>query len=105
MRKMKQTVLMSNPIHIVDPCKVQLQPFEGQPRKYRKQIRFPRLAVYKSRIPNAGLGLFLCENVKKGDTIAKYPRKIVSEAAAKKLKKKVFDCHFFFVLWPAFELS
>ena len=43
----------------------------------------------ESTIPRAGFGLFLDGNVKSGDLISVYRRKIISEAQAKKLKKKV----------------
>jgi len=70
-----------------------MEPFEGQPRKWKLAHRFPRLEVRYSCIPNAGFGLFVAEDVKAGQPIATYRRKIVSEAMAKKLKKKVSNLY------------
>ena len=66
-----------------------MEPFEGQLRKWKLVRRFPRLEVRYSSILNAGFGLFVAEDVKAGQPIATYRRKIVSEAMAKKLKRKV----------------
>jgi hypothetical protein len=51
--------------------------------------------VQESSIPVAGFGVFVREDVKAGDTISIYRAKIISEATAKKLKKKV-SIQFFF---------
>jgi hypothetical protein len=49
----------------------------------------PGLEVKKSGIAKAGFGLFLRENVRAGQAITKYCRKIISEATANRMKKKV----------------
>jgi len=83
-------VFFCDPVHIVLPCHgVVLHPFEGQPRKYAAPFRLPGLEVRKSGIDKAGFGLFLRENVRAGQAISKYRRKIISEATAKRLQKKV----------------
>ena len=74
-------------------AKKRVMPFEGQPRKWKLVRRFPRLEVRLSSIPNAGFGLFVAEDVKAGQPIATYRRRIVSEAMAKKLKKEVSNVH------------
>jgi hypothetical protein len=47
--------------------------------------------VRESGIPKAGNGLWLAERVRKGQTITLFRQKRISEAAAKKLHKKVRD--------------
>ena len=91
MRSIKAPVRFANPIYYVHACKKRMMPFEGQPRKWKLVRRFPRLEVRYSSILNAGFGLFVAEDVKAGQPIATYRRKIVSdsEAMAKKLKRKV----------------
>jgi len=89
MRTINPPVRFANPIYYVKACKKKMEPFEGQPRKWKLVRRFPRLEVRLSSIPNAGFGLFVAEDVKAGQPIATYRRKIVSEAMAKKLKRKV----------------
>jgi len=74
-------------------AKNKMEPFEGQPRKWKLVRRFPRLEVRYSSILNAGFGLFVAEDVKAGQPIATYRRKIVSEAMAKKLKRKVSNVY------------
>ena len=89
-RNGRPPVRFSNPVHVVLPRKgVVLHPFEGQPRKYAQPRRLPGLEVKESGISNAGFGLFLLENVRAGQTITLYRRKIISERAAKKRKEKV----------------
>lgn len=89
-RNGRPPVLFSNPVHVVLPRRgVLLHPFEGQPRKYATPRRLPGLEVKKSGISNAGFGLFLLENVRAGQTISIYRRKIISEGSAKKRKQKV----------------
>ena len=90
MRQSRPPARFSDPVHVVLPRRnVILRPFEGQPPKYARPRRLPELAVKKSRVPGAGFGLFLHENVRKGQTLTLYSRKIISEATAKKLKKQV----------------
>ena len=90
MRRIKPPVRFSeHPIYVVAACRRKLQPFEWQPRKWRLVRRYPRVAVQLSHIPKAGLGLFVAEDVKAGQPIAMYKRKIISEVKAKTLKKKV----------------
>jgi hypothetical protein len=89
-RNGRPPVLFSDPVHIVLPRHgVVLHPFEGQPRKYTAPLRLPGLEVKKSGIAKAGFGLFLRENVRAGQAITKYCRKIISEATANRMKKKV----------------
>ncbi len=90
MRKIKAPVRFSDPVYIISACHKKLQPFEGQPRKWRLARRYPELQVHQSRIPDAGFGLFVAEDVKAGQPITTYKRKIISESDAKKLKKKVW---------------
>lgn len=89
MRHIKPPVRFSDPVYIISACKKKLQPFEGQPRKWRVARRYPKLVVHESRIPDAGFGLFVAEDVKAGQPITTYKRKIISEDEAKRLKKKV----------------
>ena len=78
------------------PSKIKLYPSQGQPKKYGLRIiRLPELGVRQSRIHKAGFGLFLRERVRKGQVIARYRRRIISEATAKKLKAKVVPCFYF----------
>ena len=93
MRSIKPPVRFANPIYYVHACKKRMMPFEGQPRKWKLVRRFPRLEVRLSSIPNAGFGLFVAEDVKAGQPIATYRRRIVSEAMAKKLKNKVSNVY------------
>ena len=93
MRSIKPPVRFANPIYYVHACKKRMMPFEGQPRKWKLVRRFPRLEVRLSSIPNAGYGLFVAEDVKAGQPIATYRRRIVSEAMAKKLKKEVSNVY------------
>ncbi len=93
MRSIKPPVRFANPIYYVNACKKRMMPFEGQPRKWKLVRRFPRLEVRLSSIPNAGFGLFVAEDVKVGQPIATYRRRIVSEAMAKELKKKVSNVY------------
>ena len=89
MRIIKSPVRFSNPIYNVRPRMVVLKPFLGQPRKYAVPRRLPAVQVRESTIPGAGFGVFLLNDVKEGDPISMYSQKIVSEAQAKRLKKKV----------------
>jgi hypothetical protein len=88
--KSKAPVRFSDPVYIISACQKKLQPFEGQPRKWRLARRYPELQVHQSRIPDAGFGLFVAEDVKAGQPITTYKRKIISESEAEKLKKKVW---------------
>jgi len=89
-RNGRPPVRLDDPVHVVLPRhNVVLYPFKGQPRKYAEPRRLPRCEVRKSRIPKAGYGLWLAERVRKGQTITIFRRKRISEAAAKKLHKKV----------------
>jgi hypothetical protein len=94
MRVSVPPVRYSDPEYAVPPRRVLLKPFQGQPRKYAKIHRFPKLVIRKSKIRNAGFGLFLGEDVKAGQPITRYATKRISEAEAKILKKKV---KFFFL--------
>jgi hypothetical protein len=92
MRVSVPPVRYSDPEYVVPPRRVVLKPFQGQPRKYPKIRRFPCLVIRKSKIRNAGFGLFLGEDVKAGQPLTRYATKTISEAEAKILKKKVkFD--------------
>lgn len=91
MRHTKPPVRLSDPVYMVAACKKKLQPFEWQPRKWRLARRYPKVAVHKSRIPDAGWGLFVAEDVRAGQPITTYKRKIISEDVAKTLKKKVLN--------------
>ena len=60
-------VRFSDPKVIVPPRReVVLKPFQGQPRKYAKPLRLPQLVLGNSTIKNAGIGLFLGEDVRAG---------------------------------------
>ena len=90
MRQSRPPARYPDPVHIVMPRRnVILRPFQGQPPKYGRPRRLPLLSVRKSGIPGAEFGLFLLENVRAGQTITLYRRKIISEATAEKLKKQV----------------
>ena len=90
MRQSKATVRFSDPEYVARPRHILLKPFQGQPRKYAKRIfRLPEVSIKKSSIPNAGFGLYIRENVRKGQIISIYRRRIISEAEAKLLKNKV----------------
>ena len=91
MRVSRPPARLLQEVHVVLPRKIQLYPSDGQPKKYSREIRLPELAIQQSRIPKAGQGLFLREKVRKGQPIALYRRKIVSEAMAKKLKAMVIQ--------------
>ena len=89
-RNGRPPVRLDDPVHHVLPLhNFVLLPFPGQPRKYRARRRLPGLQVRKSGIRGAGNGLWLAERVRKGQTITIFRRKRISEAAAKKLQKKV----------------
>ena len=75
--------------HVLPRHNFVLHPFSGQPRKYRAPRRLPGCEVRESGIPRAGNGLWTAERVRKGETITIFRRKRISEAAAKKLQKKV----------------
>ena len=90
MRQSKATVRFSDPEYVARPRHILLKPFQGQPRKYAKRIfRLPEVSIKKSSIPNAGFGLYIRENVRKGQIISIYRRRIISESDAQLLKKKV----------------
>ena len=74
---------------VVPPRRVDLKPFQGQPRKYDGIIRLPQLVMEESKIANAGIGLFLAEHVRAGQVLTLYRRNRITEARAKKLKMKV----------------
>ena len=74
---------------VVPPRRVELKPFQGQPRKYAGIIRLPQLVMEESKIANAGIGLFLAEHVRAGQVLTLYRRNRISEARPKKLKMKV----------------
>jgi hypothetical protein len=83
-------VRFDDPVHHVLPRhNFVLHPFSGQPKKYRAPRRLPGCQVRESGIPRAGNGLWTAERVRKGETITIFRRKRISEAAAKKLQKKV----------------
>jgi hypothetical protein len=83
-------VRFDDPVHHVLPKhNFVLHPFSGQPKKYRAPRRLPGCEVRESGIPRAGNGLWTAERVRKGQTITIFRRKRISEAAAKKLQKKV----------------
>jgi hypothetical protein len=91
-RNGRPPVRFDEPVHVVLPRhNVVLLPFAGQPRKYSEPRRLPGCQVRESGIPKAGNGLWLAERVRKGQTITLFRRKRISEAAAKKLQKKVKD--------------
>jgi hypothetical protein len=90
MRESRPPVRLFDPVHVVLPRRnVFLKPFAGQPRKYSCPRRLPGLEIKISQVPGAGFGLFLREKVYAGQSITLYRRKIVSEATARTLKKKV----------------
>jgi hypothetical protein len=89
MRVSVPPVRYSDPEYVVPSKHVILKPFQGQPRKYAKNHRFPYLIIRKSKIRNAGFGLFLGEDVKAGQPITRFATKQISESEAKILKKKV----------------
>ena len=91
-RNGRPPVRFDEPVHVVLPRhNVVLFPFAGQPRKYAEPPRLPGCQVRESGIPKAGNGLWLAERVRKGQTITLFRQKRISEAAAKKLHKKVQD--------------
>ena len=77
------------PEYIVKSRRIVLKPFQGQPRRYKKHIRLPMLAIRESGIQNAGFGLFLEESVRARQTITIYSTKQISEAHANFIKIKV----------------
>jgi len=89
MRSIKPPVCFIEPVHKVFRRKILLKPFQGQPRKYKVERRLPALEVRESTIRRAGMGVFLDQDVKEGDTITVYRQKVISESRAKQLKKKV----------------
>jgi len=102
MRESRPPVRLFDPVHVVLPRRnVFLKPFAGQPRKYCCPRRLPGLETKISQVPGAGYGLFLREKVYAGQSITLYRRKIVSEATARTLKKKVSP---FFDIKPNLEL-
>ena len=74
---------------VVPPLRLDLKPFEGQPRKWARTYRLPQLVIKNSRISHAGLGLFLKEAVRAGQPLTLFRRNRISEARAKELKMKV----------------
>jgi len=71
--------------------KTELCPSEGQSTKNSGIVRLPEMGVHQSRIPKAGFGLFIREEVR---ILTVYRRKIISEKKAKELKKKVAPFYF-----------
>jgi hypothetical protein len=74
---------------VVPSRRVQLKPFQGQRRKYAGTVRLPQLVMEKSKIANAGIGLFLAERVRAGQVLTLYRRNSISEVRGKVLKMKV----------------
>ena len=76
---------------VVPSRRVQLEPFPGQRhcRKYAGTVRLPQLVMEKSKIANAGIGLFLAERVRAGQVLTLYRRNRISEVRGKVLKMKV----------------
>jgi len=63
-------------------------------KKFSKCIRLPEISIRRSKIPNAGHGLFLNEKVQRGQVMSLYRRKFISERQAKELKRKVMHSVF-----------
>ena len=76
---------------VVPSRRLPLIPFEGQPRLFDGIHRFPRLVMAESKIANAGVGVFLGEDVRAGQLLTVYRRNRISEARAKALRLKVSD--------------
>jgi hypothetical protein len=74
---------------VVPSRRLPLIPFEGQPRLFDGIHRFPRLVMAESKIANAGVGVFLGEDVRAGQLLTVYRRNRISEARAKALRLKV----------------
>ena len=87
----------ANPVYA---CKKKLEQFEGQPQKWKQVLRFPKVTVLYSLIPNAGFGLYVTEDVKAGQPIATYQREIISrhgkEAREEGIEFTLSKCHFVF---------
>ena len=78
MRVSKPTVRYLDPEYVARPRHILLKPFQGQPKKYAKRVyRLPEVSIKKSSIPNAGFGLYIRENVSKGQPISIYRRSAV----------------------------
>ncbi len=89
MRISYPTIRFSEQQMVVPPRRIELKPFQGQRRKFAGIHRFPQLVMEESKIPNAGIGLFLGERVRAGQILTLFRRNRISEARAKALKMKV----------------
>jgi len=89
MRVSKRPVSFDNPVIEVPSQWVLFKPFEGQPRMFKDNIRLPSGEVKISTQKNAGMGLFVTEDVKKGQPITIYAQNVISEWEAEILKNKV----------------
>ena len=94
MRQSRPPVRFSQEEFVAKAQKTELCPSEGQSTKNSGIVRLPEMGVHQSRIPKAGFGLFFREEVRKGQILTVYRRKIISEKKAKELKKKVAPFYF-----------
>jgi len=94
MRVSVPPVRYSNPEYVVPARRVVLNPFQGQPRKYRGVHRLPKLVIKGSGIRDSGLGLFLGEKVRAGQIITLFRRNRISESRAKMQKNEVSNLLF-----------
>ena len=69
--------------------RVATKPFEGQPRKFKRTIRLPNAEIKESTIKNAGMGLFVAEDVNEGEPVTLFARNVIPEWLAEIRKKKV----------------
>ena len=94
MRRSVPPVRYSNPEYVVPACRIVLNPFQGQPRKYRGTHRLPKLVIKASGIRDAGMGLFLGEKVRAGQILTMFRRNRISESRAKMQKNAVSNLLF-----------
>ena len=69
--------------------RVATKPFEGQPRRFKRTIRLPHAEIKESTIKNAGMGLFVAEDVNEGEPVTLFARNVIPEWLAEIRKKKV----------------
>jgi hypothetical protein len=81
-------------VYVAKARRIKLFPDAGDPEKFSKCIRLPEISIRRSKIPNAGHGLFLNEKVQRGQVMSLYRRKFISERQAKELKRKVMHSVF-----------
>ena len=90
MRVSIRPVRYEHPVFEVPSRRVVLKPFEGQPRLFKRTVRMPHVEIMESALKNAGMGLFVVEDVNEGEPITLFARNVIPEWLAENRKKKVW---------------